>query len=106
MADVLKRMYGPAQPGTGNTALYTAPATGAAMRHIRVCNTTGTAATITIALDGTSATAANHWLSAYSVPANGTYDWTGFEAIGNTGTITALQGTSSALTVTISGVEV
>jgi hypothetical protein len=43
-------------------------------------------------------------LSALSIPANGSYDWSGFLHLSTTDTIQGLQGTASALTVTISGV--
>lgn len=95
------------QPGTGDTLLYTAPAAGVtAVRAIHVANTTGSAATITLGLNAAAAlAAANHFLSAVSIPANGTYDWSGWQIVNASGTIRALQGTGSALTVTISGVE-
>jgi len=105
MADVAKKMY-EAQPGTTDTLLYTAPATGAVVRGIHVANTTGFAATITIGLNaGAALVGAEHFLSALSIPANGTYDWSGFQALDASETIRGLQGTASALTVTISGVE-
>lgn len=95
------------QPGTTDTLLYTAPAAGvSAVRNIHVANTTGTAATITIGLNaGGALAAANHFMSAVSIPANGTYDWSGFKIINASGTIRGLQGTASALTVSIDGVE-
>jgi hypothetical protein len=107
MADTLKPLY-TGQPGTTDTLLYTAPAsTTTAVRAIHVANTTGTAATITLGLrSGAALAAANHFLSALSVPANGSYDWTGNQALLTTETIRALQGTASALTVHISGIEI
>jgi hypothetical protein len=105
MADASGRIYGPAQPGTSNATLYTVPAvTTVVVRSIHVCNTTGTAATISLAINGTAATAANCWLSALSIPANGSYDWSGFLHLSTTDTIQGLQGTANALTVTINGV--
>jgi len=107
MADNPVRAYGPAQPGTTNATLYTVPgATEFIMRHIRIVNTTGSAATITLAVAGSSDTAANHILSALSIPKNAAYDWTGFLVLEASETIQGKQGTSSALTVTISGVQV
>lgn len=105
MADVVKRMYGPATVTNSNVSVYTAPAAGAVIRNIHVCNTTATDATITVALDGTAATAANQFVSALTVPGSGTYDWSGFCAVGNVGTIQILSGTTSVLTITISGIE-
>ena len=109
MADVAKKLYEGA-PAVTDTLLYTAPATpttgSAAVRAIHVANTTAAAATITLGLNaGAALAAANHFLSAHSVPANGELDWSGFQVIDASGTIRALQGTASALTVTISGVE-
>ena len=104
MADAGSRVYGPAQPGTSNATLYTSTGVTTAIRNIHICNTTGSAATISIGINGTSATAANCILSAFSIPANGVHDWSGFMWLASGDTITGLQGTSSALTVTISGV--
>lgn len=105
MADVIKSLY-EGQPATTDTLLYTAPATPTAVRNIHICNTTGSAATITLGLNaGGALGVTNEWLTAFSVAANGTYDWSGFAVVSASGTIRALQGTSGALTVTISGVE-
>ena len=105
MADAAAKIY-EGQPGTTDTLLYTdASANPTIIRNIHVANTTGTAATITIGLNaGGTLAVANHFLSAVSIPANGTYDWSGFAVLSGSGTIRALQGTSGALTVTISGV--
>lgn len=104
MADVATKVY-EGQPGTGDTLLYTDAGTGTIIRGIHVANTTGTAATITLGLNAAAAlTGANHFYSAFSVPANGVVDWSGFQVVSASGTIRALQGTSTALTVTISGV--
>jgi hypothetical protein len=105
MADVIKKMY-LGQPGTSDTLLYTAPAGGAIVRNIHVANTTTSPATITLGLNtGAAIVAAEHFLSAVMIPANDTYDWSGFAVLDGSETIRALQGTSSALTVSISGVE-
>ena len=105
MADTAKRLYGPAQPTTTAATVYTVPAsTTAIIRNIRVSNTTGSAATITMSIGANAAAA--QIMSAVSVPANSVYDWSGFLVLSATEIIQALQGTSSALTVTISGVEV
>ena len=105
MADVAKKMY-EGQPGTADTLLYTTVAAGGIVRSIHACNTTGAAATLTLGLNAGAALAvANHFVSAISVPANATYDWSGFQVLDASATIRALQGTSGAITVTISGVE-
>jgi hypothetical protein len=105
MADVSSRIYGPAQPGTTNGTSYTVPgSTTVIVRNIHICNTTASVATVSLAINGTAATAANCWLSALSIPPNGSYDWSGFLHLSAADTLQGLQGTSGALTVTISGV--
>jgi hypothetical protein len=105
MADVIKKMY-LGQPGIADTLLYTGPAGGAIVRGIHVANTTTSPATITLGLNtGAAIAAAEHFLSALMVPANDTYDWSGFAVLDANETIRGLQGTASALTVMISGVE-
>lgn len=108
MAYTPKQMYA-AQPGTTDTLLYTAPAVtpGAIIKHISVTNTTGSAATITLAFPAAGAlTAAKHYLSALSVAANATVDFPLNHILAASETIRALQGTASALTVHISGIEI
>lgn len=106
MADTGSRVYGPAQPGTTNGTLYTVPGgTTAHVKSIKVVNTTGSAAWITLAINGSSDTAGNHWVfSSYSVPANGFVHVETYEALATTDTIQGKQQTSGALTVTISAV--
>jgi hypothetical protein len=107
MTDTAKRMYGPAQPGTSTTTLYTVPAlTTSIVRNIHVANTATVAKTITFGFGGTAATAANLFAGAVSIPANTTYDWSGFLVMIAADTITALQETATSCTVIISGVEV
>ncbi len=102
-----KQMY-VGQPGTSDTLLYTAPAGGAIIKEIVVSNTTGTAATVSLAYPaGASAVdAAEADLFGYSVPANDTRTFPRAQVLTSGQTIRALQGTSSALTVHISGVEI
>lgn len=104
MADVAKPMFTGAA-ATSDALLYTAPATGAVVRGIHAANTATADATITIGLRaGAALAAANHFVSALTVPANGTYDWSGFQVLGNVETIRALAS-ATTVTFTISGVE-
>lgn len=102
-----KRMY-TGQPGTSDTLLYTAPAGGSIIKEIALTNTTGTAATITLGFpSGASGVdAAENFLQAYSVAGNDTKTFPLSQVLANGETIRALQGTSSALTVHISGVDI
>lgn len=103
-----KKLY-TGQPGTSATTLYTAPAsTTTIVKNIIVCNTTSNAATLTLSLvaSGGSAGTTNRIMSALEVTGNNTvaFDLSGVLATGDF--ISALQGTSSALTLHITGVEV
>jgi hypothetical protein len=105
MADVAKAMY-LGQPGVGDTLLYTAVAAGSIVRQIHAANTTALTATLTIGLNtGAAMVAAEHFLSAVTIPGYSTYDWSGFAVLTGSETIRGLQGTASAITVCISGVE-
>lgn len=104
MADTLKRMYF-GQPGTTNATLYTAPSTGAVVRTIHVANTSSSAATFSIGLKGTAATAANQIIGSFSVPGYGLFVENVSIVLESGDTLQGLQGTSGALTLVISGVE-
>lgn len=109
-----KRFYF-GQPGTSATTLYTAPANTTAnpspgstaiVKGIWVANTTGTAATITIGINGTAA--ANQIVPGVTVNPNDVKILEGINGIqlNASDTLQALQGTASAITVTIAGIEV
>lgn len=117
MADTLKR-FGFYTAGTGASTtsalgttsgtLYTAPSgTGATavLRSIHVCNTTAAASTITLALNAAAGTAANQILGTFSVPAYGIFVENVNIVLNSADYITGLQGTASALTLILSGVE-
>ena len=107
MTDSAARAYGPAQPTTGATVLYTVGVNEQfIIRNIHVCNTTASTATVSLAFNGTSATAANCFLSGYEILPYATYDWSGSLTLDEAETIQALQGTTGALTLIISGVTV
>ena len=107
MAEALKRMYF-GQPSTTNSTLYTAPSgTGATavVRNIHATNTSRSSATLSLGLNGTAATAANQFIGNFSVPAYGLFVENINIVLEGSNTIQGLQGTSGALTVIISGVE-
>jgi hypothetical protein len=94
------------QPGTSNATLYTVPAsTDVKVVSIVISNTTATAATITLSVvpTGGSAGATNRIMTAVSVPASGTTVLDSSIYMNTGDFIAGLQGTASALTVTISG---
>lgn len=104
MAITPSRLYF-GQPSTGDTTLFTASTTYVILKEVVVTNTTATAATFNLALNGTSATASNCFLGyQYSVGANSTVVFALSTVLANTNTIHGLQATSGALSVTISGV--
>lgn len=109
MANTAKRLYGPAQPGTSIATLATV---GSGKKwivtEIIVTNTTATAATLTLSIVpvGGSAGTTNRICAAMPVNANVTLVMH-IRAVMDVGDfLAALQGTSGALTVTISGVEI
>lgn len=107
MANTPKRLY-QGQPGTAETTLYTVPASvSTIIKEIILCNTTSTAATISISAvpSGGTAGVANRIIAGFSVAANDTKT-VPLSTVLNTGDfLSALQGTASAITVTTSGVE-
>jgi phosphatidylserine synthase len=94
------------QPGTGSATVYTVPAsTDAKIASFIFCNTTVAAATITIAVVNSGAVtgADKQIFSGQSIPANSTTVVDSLVFMNTGDFITALQGTASAITVTISG---
>jgi hypothetical protein len=103
-----KQLAQNAQASTSETTIYTVPAsTTTIVKQIIICNTTGSAAdySLSIVPSGGSAGDSNRILKLVSFAANSTtvYDLSQVMATG--GFISILQGTSAAVTVTISGVE-
>lgn len=94
------------QPGTTSATLYTAPsATTVKLGSIVLSNTTGTSATITLSVvqSGGTAGVTNQILSAYVVRPNDTVTIDSSVYMNASDFIAGLQGTASAITVTISG---
>lgn len=108
MAYTPKRLY-TGQPASTATTLYTAPAsTTTIIKSITMVNTTAGSANVSVSIvpSGDTASTANRIISSLPLAGNATVM---FENIGmmNTGDfISALQGTTSAISVHISGVEV
>ena len=97
------------QPGTTDGTLYTVSATAGSfviVKEILINNVTGADATISLARNGTAATAGN-CIYAYTltIPANTLVPLGTFSTVLNASdTLHGLQGISGALVVTISGV--
>lgn len=103
-----KKLY-VGQPGTTAGTLYTAPAsTTTILKNILMNNVTSTDATVTINLvpSGSSAATTNRIFTAYTVKANDTVAVDVSTVMSTGDFISALQGTSAAITIYISGVEV
>lgn len=109
----IKKMY-VGQPGTTSTTLYTAPGNTTAqpspyatavIKDIWLVNTSASAATITIGINGVAA--ANQLVPIQQIPANTGVPVSALNKLLNANdTINALQGTSGAITVHIDGIEV
>jgi hypothetical protein len=107
MTDTASRVYGPAALTGSNATLYTVPSvTTAIIRNIHISNTSAADATVSLAINGTSATAANCFLKGFTIPAFGEYDWNGFMVLATTDTLQGLSGTASVLAIIVSAVLV
>jgi hypothetical protein len=105
MTDTAKRAAGPLLLTNAEQTLYTVPAAATfIVRHIRIANTSGTAATATLSIGADAA--GTRLLSAKSIPANDVYDWTGFLVLAAGETLRGQAGTTNVLAVTVSGIEV
>jgi hypothetical protein len=101
------RMY-QGQPGTSDAALVSAITGNRIVKQIIMANTTSSAADLTINMvpnPGTTSSAANQIVPDVTIPANTviTLDLTLVMNVSDA--IRGLQGTASAITVTISGVS-
>ena len=103
---------GQAQAGTSATLLYTVPAsTSAVVSSLVLCNTTSSAATITIYSNkaGTTNTAATAIVYLQTIPPYTTQTYTLGITLTNSGTADTLyvqSGTSSAITCTAYGSQI
>lgn len=108
MAFKQKRLY-QGQPGTAEGTLYTVPAsTSAIVKEIIMTNITTTAATVSISVvpSGGTAGATNRIIEGLTIPAND-IKVAPLSTVLNAGDfLSGLQGIASAITVTISGVEI
>lgn len=105
MADTAVRLSGPALLTAAAATVYTVPgATTTILRSVHVSNETGTAATFTMSI-GIDAAGKRLW-TALSIPANSSFDWSGFIVLNAAEVLQAFSGTASALTLTTSGVQV
>lgn len=105
MSDTAVRPVGPILLTSSSVTLYTVPAsTTVIVRSIHIANTSGTAATARLSIGADAA--GTRWLPDYSVPANGTYDWSGFLTLVAAETLRGQSGTTNVLTITVSAVAV
>ena len=94
---------------TTETTVYTVPAdTSCIVKQIVSANVTGTAATTSISLVASGGTAGvtNRILEQVSIPANSTVSFDLAQVLATGGFISIQQGTASAITSTISGVQI
>lgn len=108
MAYTPTRMAQSCVASTSETTVYTAPAGGAIVKQIVVANVTGSVATTSLSLidSGGTAGVTNRIYEQLSVPANSSVTFDLSQVLGGSGFISIKQGTASAITTTISGVEI
>jgi len=106
MADTAKRLVGPVPlTTTPATTVYTVPpSTTTILRSVHVNNESAATATFTLSI-GTDGAGKRLW-SAVDVPTKESFDWSGFIVMTAAEIIQSSAGTATALTLTISGVEV
>lgn len=106
MADVAKLMCGPVLISTTAAAMYTAAAgVTPIVRNIHINNTSATAYTFSLGINGTPATAANAIYSSFYIAPFSAFDWSGFMVLTAAGSLWASSNSATALTLTVSGVE-
>lgn len=97
------------QATTAYVTAYTVPATTSTIvKEIVVCNTTGSAVTFDLSLvaSGGVASTSNNLISQHQIGAYSTVSYVYSQVIATGGFISLKAGTSAALTITISGVEI
>jgi hypothetical protein len=105
MTDAAARIVGPMLLTNSTVTLYTVPAaTQAIVRSIHIANTSGTAATVKLSIGADAA--GTRLLGDFSIPANGTYDWSGFIPLNATELLKGHSGTTNVLSITVSAVLV
>lgn len=105
MAGTIKRLFGPMalttvlttnvyQGGGGSALVYDV------LKHLRIINKTGVAATFTLYIGATGANAAGtEFAVAISVPANSEYNWYGALKLTSTDFLVGGAGTTLALVI-------
>lgn len=105
MTDTAIRFVGPMLLTNAEVTLYTVPASSVAiLRSVHIANTSGTAATAKLSIGADAA--GTRWLGDLSIPANSTYDWSGFLPLAAAETLRGYSGTTNVLAITVGGVRV
>lgn len=104
MAETFKKLY-QGQPGTSVATVYTAPAsTQVIVKHMRAVNTSGSTTTIALYQDGSAA--ANQILPPLTLGAGEWAEFDGAILIDAAGTLQAIAGAATAITLTVYGLEI
>jgi hypothetical protein len=106
MAGTLKRIAGPAYLASSVANIYTPPAATiyTVIRHIHIGNPTGAAATFTLYVGGTGgSTGGTELFKAYTVAANGSFDYYCSMLMLSTDFLSGLASAGSTLTITVEG---
>lgn len=109
MAGTLKRIAGPAFLANSATNIYTPPAATiyTVIRHLHFANKTGSAATFSVYVGATGASAAGTELfGAKNLPANDVYDYYCVLYMASTDFLVGLSNTASAITITVEGEQI
>lgn len=105
MARTPKRLAGPATVSNAAATKYTVPAlTTTLVRHIHVSNPSGSPVTFTLSIGADAA--GTRLFDAYTIAANSVLDHYCYHVLAAAEIIQALAGTTTVLTLTISGDEI
>lgn len=102
----LKKISGPAYISNAVANIYTPPnaAVATLIRHIHIANKTGTAATFSLYVGATGASAGGTELfKDFSVAANNVYDYCPLLLLASTEFLTGVASAASTLTITVEG---
>jgi hypothetical protein len=108
MPNVAKRLA-QTQPGTSYATAYTVPAsTSTIVREVVACNTTASSVVLDVSLVASGGTAGvtNNVIAQHTLQPYQTVIYTFSQVLATGGFVSAKAGTASAITLTVSGVEI
>lgn len=104
MADAGVRSGPTAYANTTNNTFYTSTGLVTVIRSFEIANIVSADVKVSLAINGTAATAANCFRYLMVIPVGGSWDWSGFRYLASGDTVQVVCDTSSGVTYTLSGI--